>query len=392
VISAREVRDLRAEWSLDVGVIEKDYMLGWLLAGIATNAQLAPTWVFKGGTCLRKCYYETYRLSEDLDFTVVNAGPEAPEDLVSIFRDIAEWLKEESGVDLVVEDPAFRRRKNRRGNPTTQGRLGYRGPNQPPQLPKVRLDITSDEVLVEEPVLRPIGHPYSDAPLPGDGVLCYSLTELFGEKLRALAERCRPRDLYDVVHMHRHPDLVGQAPAVAAILARKCAHAGIEFPTADTIRSSPYRDEIEREWENMLGHQLPRPLPPFAEFWGTLDDVFAWLAGELALEIPQRVERADLDPAWVAPRAITSWRRGFPFELIRYAGANRMKVDIDYRAEDGRSGPRRVEPYSLRRTKDGNLLLFVVNDRGQLRGYRADRIAGVRPTDEIFSPRFLVEF
>jgi predicted nucleotidyltransferase component of viral defense system len=34
---------------------------------------------------------------------------------------------------------------------------------------------------------------------------------LFGEKLRALAERCRPRDLYDVVHLHRHPDLVGRA-------------------------------------------------------------------------------------------------------------------------------------------------------------------------------------
>jgi len=41
-------------------------------------------------------------------------------------------------------------------------------------------------------------------------VVCYSLVELFGEKLRALSERCRPRDLYDVVHMHRHPDLVGR--------------------------------------------------------------------------------------------------------------------------------------------------------------------------------------
>jgi hypothetical protein len=256
----------------------------------------------------------------------------------------------------------------------------------------VKLDITSDEVLVEQSVLRPIAHQYSDAPLPGDGVLCYSLIELFGEKLRALSERCRPRDRYDVVHMHRHPDLVGLAPGVATILARKCAHAGIDVPTAETIRSSPYRDEIEREWENMLGHQFPRPTPPFADFWSTLDDVFAWLAGEIAVEIPQRVEREDLDPAWVAPPAITSWRRGFPFELIRYAGANRLRVEIDYRAEDGRWGPRRVEPYSLRRTKDGNLLLFVVNDRGQLRGYRADRIAGVRPTDETFRPRFLVEF
>ncbi len=392
MIPARELFDLRAEWSLDVGVIEKDYVLGWLLAGIANNADLAGTWVFKGGTCLRKCYYETYRFSEDLDFSVVDGGPEAPEDLQPIFGAIAEWVREESGIELVVEEAAFRRRRNRRGNPTTQGRIAYRGPNPPPQLPKVKLDITADEVVVEQVVPRAIGHQFSDAPLPGDSAVCYALVELFGEKLRALGERCRPRDLYDVVHMHRHPDLVGQAQAVAAVLAQKCAHVGIEIPTAATIRESPYREEIEGEWENMLGHQLPQPLPPFADFWTTLDEVFAWLAGEVALVVPQRAERADLDPAWVAPRAITSWQRGFPFELVRYAGANRLKVDIDYRAEDGRQGPRRVEPYSVRRTRDGNLILFVVNDRGQLRGYRVDRIAGVRPTNETFQPSFLVEF
>lgn len=101
-------------------------MLGWLLAGIANNADLAGTWVFKGGTCLRKCYYETYRFSEDLDFNVVDGGPEAPEDLPSIFGAIAEWVREESGIELVVEESAFRRRRNRRGNPTTQGRIAAR--------------------------------------------------------------------------------------------------------------------------------------------------------------------------------------------------------------------------------------------------------------------------
>ena len=106
------------------------------------------------------------------------------------------------------------RRQNLRGQPTTQARIAYRGPNAPrATLPKLKLDLTSDEVLVERPVRRGIVHSYSDQPLPGDGVLCYSPTELLAEKTRALAERCRPRDLYDVVHMHRHPDLIGQARA-----------------------------------------------------------------------------------------------------------------------------------------------------------------------------------
>jgi predicted nucleotidyltransferase component of viral defense system len=392
MIPAREILDLRTEWALDPGIIEKDYVLGWLLAGIANNPGLAASWVFKGGTCLRKCYYETYRFSEDLDFTITAGGPEAPEDLVVIFQSVRDWLQEESGIELVIEDNSFRRMQNLRGNPTTQGRIAYRGPSSPRQLPKVKLDITSDEVLVEQAVLRPIGHQYSDTLPVGRGVVCYSLVELFGEKLRALSERCRPRDLYDVVHMHRHPDLIGRAPEVASVLAQKCRHAAIEVPTAETIRSSPFRAELEGEWENMLGHQLPSPLPPFADFWSALDSVFIWLAGEVTVAVPPRAERADLDPTWLPPKAITSWHRGFPFELIRYAGANRLKVEIDYRAEAGRQGPRLVEPYSLRRTKDGNLLLFVVNDYGALRGYRVDRIAGARPTSQTFVPRYLVEF
>ena len=391
MITKRELEQLRSEWSLDLGVIEKDYVLGWLLAGIAQHEALARTWVFKGGTCLRKCYYETFRFSEDLDFTIVAGGPEEPEELTRIFGEIAEWLGEESGIELFLDDKSFVRRQNLRSKPTTQVRISYQGPNPPRVLPKVKLDLTSDEVLVERPVLRRIGHQYSDA-LPGNGVLCYSLTELFGEKLRALTERCRPRDLYDVVHMHRHPDLIGLAGAVRAVLERKCSHAGIDVPTVETIRSSPFREEIEGEWENMLGHQLPKPLPPFADFWSTLDDVFAWLAGSLRIAQLPRAEMGKLDAGWEAPRAITSWRYRVPLELLRYAGANRLKVDVDYRAEQGRQGPRRVEPYSLRQTQDGNLVLFVVNDYGELRSYRVDRIAGIRPTTTTFRPKFRVEF
>jgi predicted nucleotidyltransferase component of viral defense system len=393
VISKQELLQLRGEWQLDVSVIEKDYVLGWVLAAIAAEPTLAEHWIFKGGTCLRKCYYETYRFSEDLDFTVIDDGPKNPDELTSIFGRVASWLEQESGIELIVDGRSFVQRRNLRGNPTTQGRLAYRGPNPQPTLPKLKLDITSDEALVESPVLRSIVHSYGDSPLPTDGVRCYSLTELVAEKTRALAERCRPRDLYDVVHMHRHPDLLGLAPQVMNALARKCAHAGIPVPDADAIRASQYAEEIEQEWENMLGHQLPRPLPPFAEFWNALDPIFAWLNGKGRRSTLPRAELGrNLDSDWMPPRAITSWRRRIPIETIRYAGANRLKIEIDYRAEQGRSGPRVVEPYSLRRTQDGNLILFVVNDHGALRSYRVDRIAGVRPTATPFRPRYVVEF
>ena len=49
--------------------IEKDYILSWILFGISKHDQLSKTIVFKGGTVLKKVYFEDYRYSEDLEFT-----------------------------------------------------------------------------------------------------------------------------------------------------------------------------------------------------------------------------------------------------------------------------------------------------------------------------------
>jgi predicted nucleotidyltransferase component of viral defense system len=48
------------EWGLTEEVVEKDYVLGWLLWGIGSHPGLRDRWIFKGGTCLKKCFVETY--------------------------------------------------------------------------------------------------------------------------------------------------------------------------------------------------------------------------------------------------------------------------------------------------------------------------------------------
>jgi len=48
-------------------VLERDYFLSWILAGISRHEPLRKTLVFKGGTALKKCYFGDYRFSEDLD-------------------------------------------------------------------------------------------------------------------------------------------------------------------------------------------------------------------------------------------------------------------------------------------------------------------------------------
>ena len=86
MIGRQEILETAATLGLNPHVVEKDYVLGWVLAGIYQHASLAETWIFKGGTCLKKCYFETYRFSEDLDFTVTEPVQVQEEFLGTAFR------------------------------------------------------------------------------------------------------------------------------------------------------------------------------------------------------------------------------------------------------------------------------------------------------------------
>ncbi len=70
MIDKRDILEAASALGLLPNVVEKDYVLGWLLAGFNAHPELTDSWVFKGGTCLKKCDFETYRFSEDLDFTL----------------------------------------------------------------------------------------------------------------------------------------------------------------------------------------------------------------------------------------------------------------------------------------------------------------------------------
>jgi predicted nucleotidyltransferase component of viral defense system len=132
-------------------------------------------------------------------------------------------------------------------------------------------------------VRREVFHPYSDRPEGGIWANCYVYEEAFGEKLRALGERTRPRDLYDVVNLYRHTDSRPSAAVLLDVLQQKCAYKALPVPTFQAIL--PHRPALEAMWANMLSHQLP-VLPPLNDFWGALPEIFNWMMS--GTPIPQR--------------------------------------------------------------------------------------------------------
>lgn len=394
MIPKSEILELATQSNLQPYVVEKDYVLGWLLAGINQHSELSESWIFKGGTCLKKCYFETYRFSEDLDFTLRDASHINENFLLETFTSIAEWVYDNSGIEIPAERLVFEIYKNPRGVEACQGRVYYRGPVSPTgnkSIPRIKLDLTGDEIIADTPVIRPVNHDYSDRPDSGISILSYSYVEVFAEKTRALKERTRPRDLYDVVNFFRRPESRELASQVGEVLKKKCDHKKISFPQMTDL--DDHKENCKSGWQEQLGHQL-QTLPPFESFWSELTRFFEWLrnpeqVGVVVESIPFKAGEVSDSILWRRTGATT---RQF-LDSIRFAAVNRLCVELDYRKENGQRQTYMIEPYSLRATTQGNILLYGVKSAtGEIRGFRTDRILGTKITERAFTPRYAVDF
>ncbi len=240
--------------------------------------------------------------------------------------------------------------------------------------------------------MRPVLHAYSDAPPAGIMARCYSYEEIFAEKVRALGERARPRDLYGVINLFRHDEFHPAAAVIHDVLSRKCAFKGVVMPTVAGLAA--LREELEADWSVMLTHQLPA-LPPVDAFWSELPALFAWIEGGRPLPVPAAFPLATGDMVIRHPAGTLSFAgmtTSAPLEVIRCAASNRLCVELDYIDESGRRSVRLIEPYSLRETQAGDILLHADRaDSHQHRTYRVDRIVGARATQQTFTLRYAVE-
>lgn len=390
MISYSDLKSLAAEWGIADHVAEKNYVIGWLLWGIGQDQELKDKWIFKGGTCLKKCYLETYRFSEDLDFTVLPDGPINPEDVQPILKRVLERVHDESGINFSAREPLVEKKEF----PFyAKGRIYYQGPRNAPTPASVIIDLLSSEKVIDPPVVNKIAHSYPDDLPESAEVLCYSLEEIFAEKIRAMGERGMPRDLYDIVFLFRDRFSKQKNELIKSILIAKCETKGVAVPTYGSVKDSPSVEELKSEWANMLKHQLPA-LPPFEEYWNALPDLFKWLEGlyEPAKLQPIAATRGDHLISQLSGPALESIRRK-PVEAMRFAAVSHLCVEMRYRKENLEVKDYLIQPYSLRQSDQGNIILYAAKAQsGEMRSFRIDRIIDVHITSTPFVPRYPIEF
>ncbi len=248
MITADQVRTRAREAKLPAGVVEKDYALTWLLNGLyAKDSRLRNGFVLKGGTAIRKVYFpETWRFSEDLDFTVVTGkeGDAIREGLLQAF----DRLRSVSGINYTLE--SFHATEGAIiANVQFVGPLNFAN--------RIKHDITLKERMVFKPERRTVKSVYPD--LPDFRVLVYSISEILAEKIRTIMQRGYSRDYYDVWRLLKESKFKITEFEEASM--KKCELTGIEY-RPELIFDRDRLNEVRAFWSRGLGHLL-RELPDF---------------------------------------------------------------------------------------------------------------------------------
>ncbi len=244
--------------------IEKDYILSWILHSVSQKPFLKNNLVFKGGTALKKFYFQNYRFSEDLDFTLVDNNIN-PEEIVDNFKQTFLSVKQKSNISLEIKNHEL----SKHGD--LQFFIDYIGPLKGGIGSRdVKVDVTYNEIVINEIQSLSMFCEYSDFLNTKTILPVYSLKEVFIEKLCALIDRTQPRDLYDLWYLLENEDLVIEEEWSSFLL--KAESKGIKEPnilkTLDQKAAT-----LEKMWDKFLAHQMHN-LPYFEEVMRSMKRYF----------------------------------------------------------------------------------------------------------------------
>lgn len=227
-----EFKEYARKFNVPISSIERDYAQSWLLANL-------PKMAFKGGTGIRKGYIDTYRFSDDLDFTLLDNF--TINRLKSKIKKSIQETRNESGISFL---------DNMKSEEVKNGyvfNIYFRILRSSGDPLKIKMDITKkeNERIINPVQKREIIHIYSDK--INEQINVYTLEEMFAEKVRSLFERTRPRDLYDVWYLNR------KMTFDQSLFQKKCKYKKVE-PNIDELITR--KTNYENTWNGSLQHQL----------------------------------------------------------------------------------------------------------------------------------------
>ncbi len=227
-LTRARLMQMAGEMGLNVYHLEKDYVLTCLLRQMAEQPDLADNLILKGGLALRHIYGNA-RLSVDLDFT-------------------GRRRVEAARIREVIEALAWLSIRTPRDFPPTRFSLhlrpiSYRGPLGVPGT--VEIEVSYREEVVLEPDVIPFHNVFFDS----FAVRVMQLDEIIAEKVRALYQRPKPGDLYDLYFIFTNPALVHHPDVINELVPIKFKLVAGGWRRVDLFQ---HAEEIAALWDTHL--------------------------------------------------------------------------------------------------------------------------------------------
>jgi len=219
----------------DDSQVEQDLVVSRALVDMFNNADLARAMAFRGGTALHKLFFERPgRYSEDIDLVQREAGPIGPA-IDSIREGLDRWLG---------------RPKYKRGHGRVTLIYRFETTSKPVHRMRLKVEINTREhfaVLGCQPTKFTVQNPWFSG---AADITTYGLEELLATKLRALYQRKKGRDLFDL--WHALSSLPVDDAKVVECFGRYLAHGGVTVSRAEyeanlteKLRSPVFLEDIQ---------------------------------------------------------------------------------------------------------------------------------------------------
>lgn len=276
MIKQREIEQYAKQYQISKSQIDKDWVLSYLLYATISLPELKDKMIFKGGTCLKKCYFPDYRFSEDLDFTILDSKFVFNTHIVTKImkkatelsfnedfnRGILFKLKEIVPTQSKDEEQGFKVFIHYWG-------ADHRKNDMPSQNQKqwhhtIKLDINHTEEIVFPVNQLLINHGFSDKMKFNNAIVrAYSIEEVLSEKLRSLIQRkyTSPRDCYDIWFLKNNVKHLNWTKIIKAFF-KKMKNKNILFEGTEQLMNTRKEKILKRHWDTQLANQFAKDKLP----------------------------------------------------------------------------------------------------------------------------------
>src|SRR5882724_3167483 len=185
MIEKKEIDQKGAELGVHSSNVQRDYVFGWLLAGLFQPGNaLQNQLILKGGNAFRKAYFEDARFSNDLDFSTQTELNE--ESLRAAVKQACQFAQEYSGVEFLPDDNRVGLSETAGENTRYEARVYFKSfYGQEHFTLKVELDIQEYDRIFLPVQMQRLIHSYSDWTQCQAELRCQKLEELLAAKLKA---------------------------------------------------------------------------------------------------------------------------------------------------------------------------------------------------------------